>query len=268
MPYSIMKKIRYIYVIGVFFLSCRQEAITNPYAIPPPSQVDFHVTETLPHNTKYFTEGLVFYDPYFYESTGIYGLSKLVCTKPFTGQVVKEINLLKEYFGEGISIVHNKLYQLTWKEKKVFVYDVNTFKKEQEFNWNQGEGWGMTTDGISLFISTGSSNIYVVDPINFQVKKTISVQDNDGLVSNLNSLQYVKGKIFANIWLTQTIDVIDVSTGRVVQQLDCSNLLASSGKETGNEAEFNGIAYDSTHRELFVTGKYWPVIFGLQSNSW
>jgi glutamine cyclotransferase len=183
------------------------------------------------------------------------------------GKQVKKISLYKTYFGEGISIFNNKIYQLTWKEHKVFVYDVNTFAKTGELAWPY-EGWGMTHNNTDLIISTGSSNLYFVDPATFKIKKMISVTDNNGPVSNVNELEYVNGYIYANQYETKYIMKINAETGKVEGKMDLSNIMEKNGVHYNAEHidVLNGIAYDSTKNSLLVTGKYWPALFEIKLN--
>ena len=175
-------------------------------------------------------------------------------------------------FGEGITVFNNKIYELTWKTHKVNVYDLSTFKKINEINW-PFEGWGLTNNGKVLIVSTGSSNLYFVDPNTFTILKQVNVTDNNGPVSNINELEYVKGFVYANVYETDNIIKIDPETGNVVGRLDCSNILSKSGM-TLNPSEYsettgyvlNGIAYDSLKNNFYITGKQWPVLFEIKLN--
>jgi len=189
-----------------------------------------------------------------------------------TGKPVKDLNLDTADFGEGISMIDNKIYQLTWQEHKVYVYDATNFKKIKEMEW-PFEGWGMTTDGKQLIIGTGSSNLYFVNPDNFKIIKQVSVTDNYGPVSNINELEYVNGIIYANQYETNYILKIDAETGKVLGKIDLSGILDSSNMphdpakydlNSGNV--LNGIAYDSAKNSFYVTGKYWPALFEIKLN--
>ena len=236
-------------------------------ANPAPPMLSYNIVKVYPHDTNSYTEGLFLHDNSFYESTGQKNESKLRKINVETGKPEKEIKLDTADFGEGISMIDNKIYQLTWQEHKVYVYDATNFKKIKEMEW-PFEGWGMTTDGKQLIISSGSSNLYFVNPDNFKIIKQVSVTDNYGPVGNLNELEYVNGVIYANVWQTNYIIKINPETGKVLGKLDFTGLLDKSGKPYNPEkAEFfNGIAYDSTKNSFYVTGKYWPALFEIKLN--
>jgi glutamine cyclotransferase len=234
---------------------------------PPPSAINYSVVKMYPHDTTFFTEGLIWYNNHLYESTGLEDKSKLVKTDLNNGKVVQEYKMQPSDFGEGIAILNGKIYQLTYQQHKVYVYDLATFKKIQEFTWPY-EGWGMTTDGKHLIISTGSSNLYYVNPDNFKIENTVSVTNNYGPVGKVNELEYVNGYIYSNVWFENTILKIDPQSGKVVGQLDMGNLVQNSGITLNdpNEDVLNGIAYDSTKNALYVTGKRWPALFEIKLN--
>jgi glutamine cyclotransferase len=176
----------------------------------------------------------------------------------------KKINLSKELFGEGVTIFKDKIYQLTWKEHKVLVYDANTLQKEKELYW-QYEGWGITHNDSALIISTGGSDIYVVDPNTFAIQKTIGVYNNYGYVSDINELEYVDGKIYANLYGQNEVVVIEPATGQIVNSINFSNLLAQANVKYNPTTidigyVLNGIAYQPKSKTFFLTGKCWPVM--------
>jgi len=234
---------------------------------PPPPAINYSVVKMYPHDTTFFTEGLIWYNDHLYESTGLEDQSRLVKTDLNNGRVVQEYKMQPSDFGEGIAILNGKIYQLTYQQHKVYVYDLATFKKIQEFTWPY-EGWGMTTDGKHLIISTGSSNLYYVNPDNFKIENTVSVTNNYGPVGKINELEYVNGYIYSNVWFENTILKIDPQSGKVVGQLDMGNLVQNSGITLNdpNEDVLNGIAYDSTKNALYVTGKRWPALFEIKLN--
>jgi len=240
-------------------------------ANPAPPVINYAIVKTYPHDTTSFTEGLFWQNNALYESTGNYGNSELRVNDLNTGKAGKTIKLDKQYFGEGISLINNKLYQLTYKEKKVFVYDPVTFNKIKEFEWTTGEGWGMTHNDSELVISNGSSNLYFVDPETFKIKRQTGVTDNYGPVANINELEYVKGNIYANIWQTNSIIKIDPNTGKVIGKMDMTGLLDKNGTPKPDEwYEYgnwlNGIAWDSAKNSFYITGKDWPAIFEVKLN--
>ena len=222
------------------------------------------VISTLPHDTSYFTEGLEFHDSTILESTGNYGPSKLLQLNPSTGKVLKEVNLGAKYFGEGITVLHDTLYQLTWKEKTVFVYDAKTFKKIKELPFDAGEGWGMTNDGKNIIVSTGSSNLYYFEPGTFKLLKTLAVTENGTSVPNVNELEYVDGFVYANQWQYDYIIKIDASSGNVVAKYDLGGLHDSVRRINPDAEVLNGIAYNPTTKKFYVTGKRWPQMYEIQ----
>ncbi|TKK70778.1 glutaminyl-peptide cyclotransferase [Ilyomonas limi] len=234
---------------------------------PPPPAINYSVVKMYPHDTSFFTEGLIWHNDHLYESTGLENKSRLVKTDLNNGKIVQESKMLPTDFGEGIAILNGKIYQLTYQQHKVYVYDLTTFKKIQEFNWPY-EGWGMTTDGKHLIISTGSSNLYIVNPDNFQIVNTVSVTNNYGPVGKINELEYVNGAIYANVWFENIILKIDPQSGQVVGQINLQNLVQNSGITLNdpNEDVLNGIAYDSTKDALYITGKRWPALFEIKLN--
>jgi glutamine cyclotransferase len=217
------------------------------------------VVATWPHDRGAFTQGLVFRNGSFLESTGLNGQSTLREAEVKTGQVLKKVPVPSQFFAEGLAVLGDQAYQLTWQSQKGFVYDVDTFRLEKEFAY-EGEGWGLTTDGKALILSDGSNRIRFLDPATFQVLRAIEVKDDGKPVTRLNELEWIKGEIFANVWQTDEIVRIDPTTGQVRGVIDFSGLLAP--QDRGPETDvLNGIAYDAVDDRLFVTGKRWPKIF-------
>ena len=252
---------------------CKKSAPDSPTPPPPSGSIPpsppahggpipwytYDVVHTWPHDRTAFTEGLVYFDGAMYESTGLIGQSKLRKYDLQTGKVLREIDLPEGFFGEGLAILNSKAYQLTYKTGKAFVYDLNTFQKETEFNY-EGEGWGMTTDGKSLIMDNGSEQIFFRDPSTFSVQRTISVSANGHSITNINELEYIKGELFANVWKTMAVLRIDPATGQVLGAIDFTGLLASEDLDQQIDV-MNGIAYDAAGDRLFVTGKWWPKIY-------
>ncbi len=267
---NLMKKIinKIAFLIPFFaFVACGTTGVKNdaPSNNTPtanePAQIQYTITNQYPHDTSTYTEGLEFNNGKLYESGGQYGNSKLALVDLATGKSVQKTPLDKKYFGEGITILNNKIYQLTWKEKTCFVYDAKTFAKLKEFSYD-GEGWGMTNNGKQLINSDGSNNLYFRDPETFKVLSIIGVSDNNGPVGNVNELEYINGYILANIWQSDVIIKIDPESGKVIAKADFSGTKEKYFPESLDKAEvLNGIAYDSTTKRLFITGKYWPKIF-------
>jgi len=232
---------------------------TNSASPPVPVEADrIRVVNTWPHDHGAFTEGLVYHDGTLLESTGLNGQSSLRRVELKTGRVLQQVTVPSEYFGEGLAALNGKLYQLTWKNHKGFVYDLDTFRLERTFSYD-GEGWGLTTDGQSLILSDGTDQIRFLDPGTFQVRRSIHVTDHGHSVDRLNELEHVKGEIFANIWQTDFIARIDPATGNVLGLINLDGLLPSA-ERIGTDV-LNGIAYDAAGDRLFVTGKWWPKLF-------
>jgi glutamine cyclotransferase len=236
-----------------------------------PATMSYTITNVYPHNTKSYTEGLEWHDSTLYESTGLAGESRLARVSLQTGSDIKKVELDKKEFGEGITVLNGKLYQLTYEHGKCFVYDFKTFKKIGEFDY-EGEGWGMTNDGKHLIMNNGSNNLYYRDPETFKVVKTLGVYDDKGAVEKINELEFVNGAIYSNIWLTNYIIKIDTATGKVIGKADFSYVLnryapgaISDDSQATNEV-LNGIAYDSAGKRFFITGKHWPKLFEVKFN--
>jgi len=229
-----------------------------------PKDYTSEVVNVFPHKTSSYTQGLEFYKGQLFEGTGGMGSSggksKLMQVDWKTGDVQKEILLEPSYFGEGITILNDRIYQLTWQQNKCFVYDVNTFEKLEEFTYS-GEGWGLTNDGEHLIMSDGSERIYVRDPETFGLLKTIEVYSNAGPMQKLNELEYIDGKLYANVYLSNNILKINPETGAVEAIIDAS-LVALEYKQSGEV--LNGIAYKKDDKRLFITGKNWPNLLEIE----
>ena len=228
----------------------------------PPVNYGFTVVNIWPHDSAAFTQGLIFAGGKFYEGTGQEGHSSLRLVEPQTGKVLKKLDVPEPYFAEGITLLNNKIYQLTWQHGIGFIYDAQKMEQIGRFDYN-GEGWGITTDGHSLIMSDGSNLLKFLDPDSFRVTKTIAVRDGNRPVNELNELEYVNGEIYANIWHDNRIVTIDPQTGRITGWIDLTGLLPP-GDVTDPEAVLNGIAYEPAEKRLFVTGKLWPRLFEIQ----
>jgi glutamine cyclotransferase len=222
----------------------------------------YKIKKTYPHDRSAFTQGLSYGDGVFYESTGLRGRSSLRRVEVETGAVLQQTSLLPEYFGEGIAVLGDRIYQLTWTSGVGFVYDKKTLALLQEFRYGI-EGWGMTHDGKSLIVSDGSPRLYYWDPKTFQEVKRLTVRDGGKPVANLNELEIVEGEIYANVWQTDRIARVSSATGEVLGWIDLGGLLAAPDRE-GSEDVLNGIAYDAQQKRLFVTGKLWPKVFEIE----
>ncbi len=219
----------------------------------------YEVVNVWPHDRGAFTEGLVYLKGILIESTGLNGRSTLRKVDLQTGRVIQQVQLSSRYFGEGITVLGGKIFQLTWQNQTGFVYDLESLRLEQEFSY-AGEGWGLTTDGQSLIMSDGTNQIRFMDPVTFKVTRTIRVLSHGQPLKQLNELEYIKGELFANIWQTQSVVRIDPDTGAIRGLIDFSGLLAPGDYASGTDV-LNGIAYDAAGDRLFVTGKNWPKLF-------
>jgi len=218
----------------------------------------YEVVNIYPHDPGAFTQGLLFLDGALLESMGLHGQSSLRKVELKTGRVLKHVEVPEQYFAEGLAVLTDKVFQLTWQDHKVFIYDLKSLRLEREFPY-ESEGWGLTTDGQWLILSDGTDQIRFLDPLTFEVKRTIRVQTLGLPVDRLNELEYIKGEIFANVWDTDYVVRIDPVTGRVFGVIDFSGLLAAQDRRENNV--LNGIAYDAVEDRLFVTGKRWPKLF-------
>ncbi|HEY0676745.1 MAG TPA: glutaminyl-peptide cyclotransferase [Chitinophagaceae bacterium] len=240
---------------------------TTTTANPAPSPINYSVVKTYMHDTSYFIQGLEFYNGELYESTGApetfpypSWLGKIDLS---TGKMQPKIVVDTPYFGEGITIFKDKLYLLTWRSNKGFVYDAKTLKKLKEFSYNT-EGWGFTHDSTHLIMGDGSSNLYYLDPETLRNIKILGVTDHNGPVSNINELEFIDGYIYANQWQTNYILKIDPSSGRVIGKLDLTSLAYEINQKSASHEYLNGIAYNPATKTVFVTGKRWPTIYEIK----
>lgn len=237
-------------------------------SVPAPVTLSFQVVNKFSHDPMAFTEGLTFYNGKLYESTGspdepANNGTWIGCIDLKTGKYERKVDLGKRYFGEGITFLKGKAYQLTYKSQIGFIYDASNFQKLGEFKY-RSEGWGLTNDGNSLIMSAGTSNIYYLSPDSVAFTKMLAVQDDKGYVNNINELEFIDGYLYANKWLTSEILKIDTSTGYVVGKFDLSKQVAEVKTQHPEALELNGIAYDSVTRKSYITGKKWPVIYEIK----
>ena len=219
----------------------------------------YEVLASWPHDPQAFTQGLLYADGRLYESTGRYGESSLRLVEIESGRVLRRRDLPRRYFGEGIALLGGKIFLLTWRSNRGFVYARDTFARIGAFTY-EGEGWGLTTDGRRLILSDGSHELRFLDPETFRVERRLPVQDGGRPVVHLNELEYVQGEIYANVWGNDAIARIDPATGDVRGWIDLSGLYAAAGAG----AVLNGIAYDAAGDRLFVTGKLWSRLFQIR----
>ena len=236
----------------------------TPSAPAEPATITYgyRVINVYPHDPEAFTQGLVYEDGLFYEGTGLYGRSSLRHVAIETGEVLQIHNLAAAYFGEGIAVVGDRIWQLTWREHTAFLYDKATFEQLDTVQYPT-EGWGLTYDGTRLIMSDGTANLYFRHPETFELLGQVGVHDDDGPVVRLNELEYIGGQVYANIWQTDLIAIIDPASGRVVGWIDLTGLLQADRYPQAVDV-LNGIAYDAAGGRLFVTGKLWPKLFEIE----
>jgi glutaminyl-peptide cyclotransferase len=254
-----------LFVLLVATVLLAPVAVTAQVATPVPAiaaSFGYRVVNEYPHDRHAFTEGLAYVDGVLYEGTGLYGESTLRRVDLQTGEVLQTVGLSKEYFGEGISVLGDRIYQLTWKTGVCIVLDRETFELQKAFTY-ETEGWGLTTDGERLIMSDGTNRLFIRDPETFAVLDTIDVYDGAQAISNLNELEVVDGEIWANVWQTDRIARIDPETGQVTGWIDLTGLLSTKDRKRQVDV-LNGIAYDPATDRLFVTGKLWPKLFEIE----
>jgi glutamine cyclotransferase len=226
----------------------------------PIASVD--VKNDYPHDTGAFTQGLFFHQGYLYESTGLKGRSSLSRKDVKTGKSLQEVKISQEYFGEGIALLKKKIYQLTWQNETVLIYDARSFEEIGKLKY-RGEGWGLTSDGKHLLMSNGSSSITFHDPDSFKVVREIHVHDGHTPVGSLNELEFIKGEIWANVFTEDMIVRISPKSGTVTGWINLSALRSHLPRNAQVDV-LNGIAYDAKKDRIFVTGKLWPKVFEIQ----
>lgn len=234
-----------------------------------PEQFSFSVVNSFPHDPEAFTQGLEFSDGVLYESTGEYGHSTLRKVELTSGEIIQQVKLPDNQFGEGLTLVGDKIIQLTWREGRGLVYNKNSFEKIEEFKYQASrEGWGICYDGQRLIKSDGSNRLYFLDQNTYQeTGEFLEVYDHNGPVDELNELEYIEGKIFANVYLTDKIIIIDPKSGRVEGELNLIGLLPQKDQQADqvlNGWVLNGIAYDRQQKRIFVTGKKWNTLFEIK----
>jgi len=220
-----------------------------------------NVLASFPHDPSAYTQGLVIYEGRLYEGTGQYGRSSVRLVDLSTGNVERRTTLSPEYFGEGITVLDDRLYQLTWKSRLGFVYELDTLKLLKTFRLD-GEGWGLTHNGEHLIVSDGSSGLQFLDPETFDVVRRLAVRDSDQRVDQLNELEFIRGEIWANVWFQDRIARISPTSGEVLSWVVLDDLYPRS--QRGYEEVLNGIAFDPESERLFVTGKNWPRLYEIE----
>ncbi|HEY5823213.1 MAG TPA: glutaminyl-peptide cyclotransferase [Cyclobacteriaceae bacterium] len=229
----------------------------------PDNLISYKVTNIFPHDRAAFTQGLVIHSGRLFESTGQYGTSWISEVNITTGVQDKRITLDKKYFGEGITILNNKIYQLTWQTKIGFVYDWKTFNKVAEFNYDY-EGWGITHDGKNLIVSDGTDKLHILDTVTLKDIKVLDVKNRGAKRDSLNELEFIEGYVYANIWMTNTIVKIDPANGEVVGQMDLSKMADEVKLKDPQSDVLNGIAYEKKSKTILITGKQWPACYAIR----
>ncbi len=225
-------------------------------------QYSYEIVNKYPHDKGAFTQGLYYEDGIMYEGTGKHGESDMRKYHLISGEIIKKNELSVLYFGEGITLLNNKIYQSTWKSKTMFIYNKDIeLLKQTPFPFNC---WGLTDNNQNLIMSNGTSIIRFLDPNSFRVIKEIEVTLNGKPIKNINELEYIKNKIYANIWQDDYIVIIDPSTGNITAVIDLKGIINPDNYDYELNV-LNGIAYDQKEERLFVTGKYWPYIFEIET---
>ncbi len=227
---------------------------------PAPIRYRHKVIRSFPHDAGAFTQGLEYRDGFLYEGTGLKGQSSLRRVDLNTGKVLQKTDLPYQYFGEGITVLKDRILQLTWQSQTGFVYDRKTLQQTAKFQY-PGEGWGLASDGKQIYMSDGSAQIRIWDAATLKESKRITVRSAGRAIDQINELEWVDGELYANVWQTDFILRISPADGRVLGIIDCSGLLDSG---QGQADVLNGIAYDAPGRRLFVTGKLWPKIYQIE----
>lgn len=263
-----MKHPLFLISIVVLFCSCNSNEEDSEVIAYSTPAIKYQETNYFLHDTSLFTEGLLIHNGQLFESTG----SPNTLRKSFigindlkTGSFVKKTVLTDTaLFGEGIVFLKDKVYQLTYKNQTGFIYDANSFKQLNKFTYKNKEGWGLTTDGTSLIMSDGTDSLTYLDPATLKPVKSLKISENGFARDSLNELEYIKGYIYANIWLTNNIVKINAADGKVEGKIDVSPLTFKAMLSRPDCGEPNGIAYDSATDHMYITGKLWPYIFQLK----
>ena len=265
-PSDIISKYSTFYIITLvavslqFLISCKDS--TTSSSKQQPTTNGYQVVNIYPHSQEAFTQGLVYLNNLLYQGNGLYGKSSIQKLDLETGVVLQQKDLPSRYFGEGITIFGDSLFQLTWKSKTGFIYDVESFDSLGQFTYSS-EGWGLTHDNHRLIMSDGTSTIHFINPHTMTFTGEITVHEENQLITNLNELEYIKGEIWANVWLTNRIVRINPDTGQVTGWLDLTGILPA-GTCSQPVDVLNGIAYDSQNDRIFVTGKNWCKLFEIK----
>jgi glutamine cyclotransferase len=272
MIYWYRKRIAILIAVSFFFIlwGIISYRSFNHNQSPKILSLSYRIINQYPHSINSYTQGLFFHRETLYESTGSpdYLPQTQSVLGPLdlkTGNIDIKVELDRNiYFGEGSTVLKDKIYQLTYKNQKGFVYDAKTFEQIQTFDFESKEGWGLTNDGINLIMSDGTSRLTYLSSENFKVIKTLEVKRGDTAQNSLNELEYIKGFIYANIYQTNQIVKINPENGEILGVLDLSNIVAQTREKQDDIAELNGIAYRASTDTVFITGKLWPSVYEIQ----
>jgi glutamine cyclotransferase len=258
-------------ITALVFYENKSKKVVKPVyfmADSAPVIYSFKIINTYPHDPKAYTQGLEFHNGFLYESTGRKGSSSIRKVEIKTGKVLQQVDLESQYFGEGITIFNNKIYQLTWQSGVGFVYDLNTFKREREFKYTKSrEGWGLTHNGKQLIKSDGTERLWFLDPNTLAEKSYVEAYTNKQKVEELNELEFINGKIYANRWQLNSLIIIDPTSGKVDGVANLNSLKTQiEHEQVINDVDevLNGIAYDKENDRLFVTGKLWSKLYEIK----
>lgn len=258
-------------ISALIFYPEKTKKINNSFEVlasKSPEVYTYKIINSYPHDTKAYTQGLEYHKGFLYETTGRRGQSSLRKVEISTGKVVKKIELDTQYFGEGMTILNDKIFWLTWQAKKGFVYNLETFQLEKEFAYDSSaEGWGFTNNGVDLIKSDGTHKIWFLDSESQKEKRAIQVYTNKYAVDDLNELELIDEKLYANKYQQNAIVIIDIKTGEVLGVADLTDLkkeMEKTQKLVANDEVLNGIAYDKENNRLFVTGKNWGKLFEIE----
>lgn len=249
-----------VILLGVWIIRCQQPGSSLPAKLD--ETMTYEVLNVYPHDPGAFTQGLIYLDGFLYESTGLYGESTLRKVDLETGEVIQKIDLMPEYFAEGMTHWGDTLVQLTWREGTGFVYELADFSILEQFAYPV-EGWGLTQDGEHLIMSDGTSSLHFLNPETLLIEKSINVTYQGREIQRINELEFIRGEIFANIWQTESIIRIDPQSGEVKGWIDMNGILPPEQRKTNTDV-LNGIAYDPRNDRLFVTGKFWPRLYEIR----
>ena len=259
-PMKIMSRL-FPFALLIIMGSCNNTDTNVPEDTKPPLPViSYNIVSVHPHDTSRFTQGLEFYKGTLVESTGLNGRSRIVQQEFPGGKVLREVPLDSRFFGEGVTILNDTAYQLTWQQRVVHLYAMPGFKKIKELPLNT-DGWGITNDGKRLIVSDGSSNLYYYEPGTFRLLTVQTVSENDAPAVNLNELEYINGFVYANQWQYNYILKIDPSNGKVVAKMDLSDIVRQVQAKAPYAEVLNGIAHNPETGKVYITGKNWPEMF-------